>query len=433
MSTSLYPSGLCLVGSEIGLHSFIFEGNSGVWAFPNEDVWFMNEKEKIAHVRSCFPSVEEAVCFNTGTCGPLPESSMEKMREVMEHSCRKGRASIPDYMEYLEEIEGLRADLGRLIGAHPDEVTPTQHTTEAMNHILWGFDWQPGDQIITSTHEHQGLLAPLSMLHIRKGVDVVYLPFNGKVVHDRELLEDALEPNTRMVALSHVSFIDGFSLPIEALASICNDEDIPILVDGAQAVGAFPINVKEMGVDFYAAPAQKWLCGPEGMGFLYIHKEWFSRIKPTYTGIFGVRELHWIDQTSPYMVPASGARRFQSGGLFRPVVYGWRESLRLLEKEIGWVWSGKRAQHLRQKLYTELQDIPGLAMLSPKRDDATLLSFLIEGCDPQALRDFLQTKKIIIRDIPFDTPRIRVSVGFFNNEDDCDKLLHGIREFQKLA
>lgn len=388
----------------------------------------MSDIEHLERARSFFPAVSEVAYFNTGTCGPLPARTSQAMQDVIQHSSDKGRGSIPEYMVYLEEVEALREDLARWMGAEADEVAITQHTTEAMNHILWGLEFQPGDVIITSTHEHPALLAPLAMLHARRGVDVVYVDFTGHRIKDVEAFEDALGPQVRMVVLSHVSWIDGFPLPIEEITNICNDEAIPIMVDGAQSLGMMPVNVKKLGVDFYAAPCQKWLCGPEGMGVLYISKEWISRIKPTYTGIFGVRDLHWIDQTSPYYVPAAGARRYQQSGMFRPLIYGMRESLRILEHEVTLSWAHKHVRSMVRKLNTALKSIEGVEILTPRNTDSSLVTFTWDGCDAAQFRDSCEAKGIVLRDIPFDgTPRIRVSVGFFNNEGDIQKLVDAVK------
>lgn len=389
----------------------------------------MPEPKDLDHVRRLFPAVNEVAYFNSGTCGPLPTSTAEAMTQVIQHATEKGRGSIPEYMVYLEEVEALRSDLARLMGASADSVVMTQHTTEAMNHVLWGMEFNPGDVIITSTHEHPALLAPLAMLHARRGVDVIYVPFTGNPINDVEAFEDALGPQVRMVVLSHVSWVDGFPLPIEEITNICNDEDIPIMVDGAQSLGVIPLNLDKSGIDFYAAPCQKWLCGPEGLGVLYVSPSWISRLRPTYTGIFGVRDLHWLDQTSPYYVPAVGARRYQQSGMFRPLVYGMRESLRILEEDVTMEWAQKHVQSLIRKLRTECKSIPGLKVLTPHNSESSLLTITWEGCDASAFRDKMEKQGIVLRDIPFDdTPRVRLSVGYFNNEADIEKLLSALRQ-----
>lgn len=387
-----------------------------------------SEEKKIQQVRSCFPAVESTAYFNTGTCGPLPEVCAQAMSQEIHNACRDGRGSIPEYMVYLEEVEALRSDLARLIGANTDEICITQHTTEAINHVLWGMNWQAGDIILTSTQEHPALLTPLALLHARMGVEVIYLPFNGTIDHDLALLERSLHPQVRMVALSHVSWVDGFQLPITEMAHSCRAARIPILVDGAQAIGCLPIHVKTLGVDFYAAPAQKWLCGPEGMGFLYIHKDWFSRLEPTFAGIFGVRNLSWFAQNSPHYVPAEGAKRFQQSGLFRPLVYGWRASLQLLEENIGWDWIFSRSQGLFSSLKQALETLPSIQILTPTHTRTNLLTLTWSGLNAKTLSHQLETQGIVVRDIPHDhTQRLRISVGFFNHETDIQNLVETLK------
>lgn len=385
----------------------------------------MQEVEKIKRIREKMPAVEQIAYLNAGTCGPMPLSCSTIIRDAVEKELGVGRASIPGYKAFADQMEALRVRLARWIGGNADEITITSNTTEGMNIVLWGLQWQPGDEIITSTEEHHGLLAPLAMLHQRYGVNIRYLPFCGDPGRDTYLLKDAITPRTRMLAISEVLYTNSTLLKVRQLSDICREKGVAVLIDGAQSMGAIPVDVQELGVDFFAAPGQKWLCGPEGMGFLYVRRDWISRLSPTFAGIFGIRNVSWFDQVSPYFVPEVGARRYQCGGFFRPLVAAFDASLQFLEEEVGLSWMWKRIANLTKRLRDMLQQIPEVTILTPLGCEAGMLTICVDG-EPAVLRDQLEEKGVLIRDIPGEIPMLRVSVGFYNNEQDlqrfCDTL-----------
>lgn len=355
----------------------------------------------------------------------MPQVSASAMNDETQKHLMEGRASIPAYKSYLDWLEDVHSRLAKCIKAHADEIAITHHTTEGMNIALWGVDWQPGEAIITTTHEHGALLTQLATLHKRFGVEIVYLPFNGDVMHDTQLFQEACETTTpRMLAMSHVNWIDGVVFPIKELTQMAHAEGASVLIDGAQSAGAIPIDIHDLGVDFFAAPGQKWLCGPEGSGFFYVRREWLSRLQPTFTGFFGIKQLHWFDQTSPYYVPAEGAKRFHTGGFCRQAVYGLEASLRWWQDDVGMDWAFKRMVSLVNIAREKLQAVSGLEVETPaSKKPSPLLSFRIKGIKPEVVRDHCDAHQVLLRDIPGDDPVVRISVGWFNTEEEIDTLV----------
>ena len=384
------------------------------------------ESSHLQRIREAFPSVLSGGYWNSGTCGPLPRCCVEAMQEAMTLELTQGRAAISGYLAFLEKQRELHAQMARLIGASAGEVIWTQHTTEGMNIALWGFPWQAGDQIITSNQEHMGLLAPLALLHQRLGVAIRYLRFTGDADADLALLSEAWTSQTKMVALSHVSYLDGRRFPIEALGAYCRARGVPLLLDAAQSLGVLPLDVDALGVDILAAPCQKWLCAPEGSGLLYIRESWHSRIQPTFGGSFGVRFASWIDQASPYYVPSEGAGRYLQGGRFRPMLAGLMASLRFLEEEAGWPWIFSRIPLMVKQTRTALESLKGIEILTPRGLEASLLSFRIQGHDALQIAAALEHQGIILRTVG-TPPALRISVGFFHDDNDIHRLIEALR------
>lgn len=388
---------------------------------------------KLQDIRAQFPVCKDVAYFNTGTCGPMPQVCAEAMNNETYAHLTQGRASIPDYKAYLEGLDTIRQRLATLIHADSlDEILITHHTTEGLNVILWGINWQPGDVIVTSTHEHGGLLAPLAMLFRKFGVDILYLPFTGEPEQDQELLRSACRSaRVKMLAMSHVSYIDGRVFPIQQLTDLAHQEGASVLIDGAQSVGALPVDVQELGVDFYAAPGQKWLCAPEGTGMLYIRSSWISRIHPVFTGFFGLNQLSWNGQRTPYIVPAEGAQRFRTGGFCRQAIYGLEASLTWLQDEIGMDWIFQHSRKCMAYLRAQLAELEGIEIVTPEGHASPLLSFYVHVGSPIELRDALAEQHILIRDIAVGEPTARISVSFFHTPEELDRLVLAISSWVK--
>ena len=227
---------------------------------------------KPSDFRSQFPVLEHLAYLNAGTEGPLPLLAAAAVREQLELELRGGRCG-PDYFESLKDMAAeLRTRYAAVLGCSPGELALTGSTTDGVNTVLAGLDLGAGDEILTSEEEHPGLLAPLGLARRRHGVSVRVVPFAE--------LPDAVSPATRLVACSHVSWVNGRVLDARALAG----SGVPLLLDGAQAAGAVPVDVRGLGCDFYAASGQKWLCGPEGSGCLFVRSERIDELMIPWPG-----------------------------------------------------------------------------------------------------------------------------------------------------
>ena len=199
--------------------------------------------------RAQFPVLERLSYLNAGTEGPIPRAAADSVRRRIDSEAEDGRCGRP-YFEALMELAGrARAGYATALGCEPTDVALTGSTTDGVNTVIAGLDLRAGDEIVTSDQEHPGLLAPLGRARRRHGVKVRVVPFAE--------LAGAVSSTTRLVACSHVSWVGGEVADVPALVAT----GVPLLLDAAQALGAVPINVRELGCDFYAGSGQKWLCG----------------------------------------------------------------------------------------------------------------------------------------------------------------------------
>jgi len=204
-----------------------------------------------------------------------------------------------------------------------------------------------------------------------------------------------------------------------------------VAVDGAQAAGAIPVDVHGLDIDFYAVPGQKWLCGPEGVGALYVRKTCLSALTPTYIGAFALRDFEAIDLTG-YFLPAPDARRYEQSSVYWPALYGMQESLRWLEEDIGWSWLFARTAAITARCRTMLSELPGVTLHTPhtahtqaQAQQGSLTAFSVAGLEAQATATRLSEQGIIIRSIPHYN-WLRVATGFFTSESDLERLREGL-------
>ncbi len=384
--------------------------------------------EKLARIRAEMPVTENAVYLNTGTSGPLAKQTIatltaENTRELME-----GRADMTGFARLKETKAALRRAFADLTGATPAEIALTHHTTEGMNIVAHGLNFQPGDEVITTTLEHEGGLLPLYVLKQRRGitiktVDLMDTADDGEIVHR---LETAISPRTRLILFSHVAWNTGQRLPLAEISAMARRHNVLTLVDAAQSVGAIPLDLPASGVDFYAMPGQKWLCGIEGTGALYIRRERLGMLSPTFIGYASLEDSSMFDYDGAFML-AAGARRFEVGTVDRPGMHAMLANLRWLADDIGWEWIFERISAMATQTFNALNSLSGVTVITPKAGQSGLVTFNLPGYDPARAMTKLLQQNIIIRFLPYPYA-LRVSTGFYNTEADIDRLLGALED-----
>ncbi len=225
--------------------------------------------------RAAFPVLERLAYLNAGTNGPIARATAEAMVAQTLVDLTEGRAGMGYYAKTRELRERVRGQLAGLIGVPAENVALTTSTTNGCNIVLGGLGLGPGDEVVTTDEEHFGLLGPLHVCGVRVRVAAT----RGLVPADAlDRLLDAVTPKTRLLALSHVSWVTGNELPIAALRE---QTGLPLLVDGAQSGGAIAVDATPY--DYYTVSGQKWPCGPDSTGALYIRDVDSLRVcAPTY-------------------------------------------------------------------------------------------------------------------------------------------------------
>ena len=344
-------------------------------------------------IRASFPVLDRFAYLNAGTNGPLARPTVEAIVAEQLIDTAQGRGGEPYFSRALEMRGVLREKLASLLSVEPSQVALTRSTTDGCNIVLAGLDIGPEDEIVTSDVEHFGLIGPLAA----SGARVITAP------EDRIL--EAVTDRTKLVAISHVSWVSGNSLEPERVK---DETGLPILVDGAQSAGA--ILVEAGAFDFYAISCQKWLCGPDVTGALVVAKpeelrvalpSYFAQTEHRPDGSYEARE---------------GAERFDSGWIGTPSLAGLTAAL---DTAPGWRFErgAEIAASCRSALAERFE-----VVTNP--DQAGLVSFRPEG-DPVETVERLRAQDVIVRELP-GRNLIRVSCGYWTSETDLERLLGGL-------
>jgi len=346
-----------------------------------------------------FPVLERVAYLNAGTFGPLAQETTDAMAAQAAIDLEQGRGGKRYFEAMIDMRARVRGLFAELLGTQPENVALTASTTMGCQIVLSGLRLEPGDEIVTTDEEHFGLLGSL---HV-SGACVRVAATRGRSREEAlAALLAEVRPRTRLIALSHVSWVTGSLLPIDAVKA---ETRLPVLVDGAQSVGAIPVDTG--GADFYTVSGQKWLCGPDATGALYVRDPDSIRVAlPTYWS----REAHDPDGA---FEPRAGAGRFDTGPIPVPSLAGLETALRLAPESR---FADARAVADRcRELLAERFDV-----VTPP-DEATLVSFRPRS-DAAETVSALYDADVVVRDIP-ETGLVRVSCGYWTTEEHVDRLL----------
>ena len=382
----------------------------------------------IDKIRSQIPVLAHTAYMNTGWSGPAPRRVAQAMKDRIDLELEQGTTTSGVYEAGKEIQEQAQAAAARIFNASIDEVMVTRNTTEGLNIVLSGLDWQQGDEIIICDMEHGSVIAPAQLIGQRYGVAVKVVDLE---VHDSSetiatKIVAAFTPKTRMVFISHILYATGRRMPAEEIRRATKDRGILMMLDGAQTGGHIELDMARSGFDFYSIPGQKWLLGYEGSGALYIRREHLERIHPAHTG---GRAIARPANAHNFQPVADSMEKFLGGSVSVPVQAAFLEATKFIE-EAGIYNIETRNLDLAESAKAKLSEVPGVTVLSPseRRDSSGLVTFAVEGQTPISVVEQLwEDHKIVVRQVGHPAG-VRVSLHFFNTEEEVELLVGGVRE-----
>lgn len=400
----------------------------------------------IGAVRRQFPCLETVVngkpliYFDTAATAQRPQCVLDAMDGYYRHSNANIHRGVHTLAEQAtEQFEAARDELVDYINAGDRrQLVFTRGTTEAVNLVAQAYlrpRLQAGDEILVSHMEHHSNIVPWQLLAEQTGAVVKVIPINERGELCVDQLPELITDRTRMLAVVHVSNALGTINPIAQIVKIAHQHDVPVLVDGAQAMPHCRVDVQALGCDFYCISAHK-MYGPTGIGALYGKLEHFEAMPPWHGGGEMIRYVSF-EGTEYNDLPA----KFEAGTPNIAGVIGFGETVRFL-KRVGIEAAAEHEHRLLQHLTTQMNEISGVRIIGTAANKAAVVSFTLEGVHPHDLGTLLDHEGVAIRTghhcaMPvmqyFKVPATaRMSLGMYNTVEEIDSAVQSLQRVRDI-
>jgi len=366
------------------------------------------------------------IYLNNASVSLMPFSSIEAMKNFLVNYSIKGPDSIDSDVFLKEKLIQIRRTISNLIHCRPEEIVFTQSTTDGVNMVATGLSFDSKSNVVIRgmAHEHHANYYPWLRLSQKLSLKSLKTDLNG--FFDIKELHNLVDKNTKCVALSHALYNTGAILPVEEIGEYLEKNNVPYFIDTAQTVGCFgEYDFKKTKSNFMSFNGSKWLCGPMGTGIFYCKKESSKLLEPSSIG--GESAMVY-DETN--LVYKDIPDKFQTG--FRNYVgfVGLEASINYM-LQFGLNNIRSKIMKLSNQMREELSKISGITLFGPEDQSkrTSIVSFSIDGQEPQKIVELLEKKKIVIavREI-VDKKILRASPHFFNSEEEIQKVVDEIRK-----
>lgn len=382
--------------------------------------------ERWAELRADIPALERYAYLNTGFAPPPSRSMTAAVQARLDLELQHGSTTRLAMDEARERKEHLRGLFAQVLGADPAEVAITSSTGVGVSTALAGLALRAGDKILTTSVEHGSGVVPLYHAGAMSEVAVEFVPIapddsHGTIV---ERFTSMLDERTCAVMLSEISFATGQLLPVRAITEAAHRVGAVVVIDGAQTAGHVPLDVHELGIDAYAIPAQKWLCGPRGIGALYVSPEALPRIASSIVDVTLAEE--W-DLAGTFAPKGDVPGKFELAAVPPVLVAGAIQATEAcLESGPEAVFD--RVRELNRAAEARFATIEGVTIESPRNDESRtgLFCFGTKGIDAADLGPWLQREHDVVCRAVRERNVTRLSLHVFNTEGDIERAAVGV-------
>jgi len=368
--------------------------------------------------RKEFPVTDTLVYMNHAGVSPTSARAQAAMTKWFDECVRRG---ILEEEGWVDTAEACRARFAQMIGATAHEVCFVRNTSHGLALVAEGLSWKPGDRVAVATEiEYPSNVYVWQHLRDRGvEVDTIAAP-DGAVLP--EAIEDALTPNTRLVAVSSAQYSTGAVTDLKSIGTLCRDRDVLFCVDGIQTVGALETDVKEVGAHFLSADSHKWMLAMHGLGALYVSEDVIDRIRPVLVGWKSTTDAWNFDRA--YFDLRNDAAKLEEGSLPWALIVGFHAALELL-LEAGIPAISDHIHSLVDHLASGLEGLG--AEVYPEADlRHHILTFTHPQADGAKLLERLSEQNFVISR---RRGRVRVSPHLYNTRDEIDQLVGAVGEF----
>ena len=370
-----------------------------------------------ASVRADFPSVARETYLNSAALHPVGTFAANAMKGVIDHRLLGPGEGRADFNARAQEE--LKKKFGAMINAAPTEIAYTANTSDGENIVVLGLDLakQKGANIVIDELHFTSSLYMYKELE-KQGVNLRIVKHkNWKI--DPEDMSRMIDRNTKLVSIALVSNVNGFMHDCKAVSAIAHARGALVFADIIQAVGAVPVDVKALGIDFASSGTYKWLMGERGIGFLYVREDLQGAVLPTTR--YGHRQVSNFNRAQLTWEPQPGAARYETGGIPVILAAGVNAGIDYVNK-LGLTNIRAHAKQLTDRLQTELPPL-GYKPLTPRETETPTVAFEVK--DAPATTKMLQAGKIVGTMIGNEN-RIRLAVSVFNTHEDIDRVISAL-------
>ena len=400
----------------------------------------------IENIKSQFPIFSQKingkplVYLDSSNSSQKPISVINRLNDFYKNEFSNiGRSIHSLAVNATNKFEETRMSVKNFINAKSkDEIIFTKNATESMNLVATTFGQQnieKDDEILVTELEHHSNYVPWHFLRERKGAIIKFAPINedGDIITDE--LKKLITSKTKIVAVTHLSNVTGTIVPIKEIVEIAHKKNVPVLVDGCQAVPHIKVDVTDLDCDFYAFSGHK-VYGPTGVGVLYAKKKWLEKLPPYIGGGAMISEVK-----KDKIVYASPPEKYESGTMPTAEVIAFRESIKFMES-IGMDNLIKHEDEIKNYALEKLRKINSVKIIGNPKNKAGVIAFTIQGIHPHDIATILDDDGVAIRaghhccQILHEklnlTATARASIGIYNTKDDIDVFCKTIENCRKI-
>lgn len=373
-------------------------------------------KNELKEIRSFFPHTKSGLIYlNHAAISPLPVQINQSVSRWLDI---RTNGPVENFSELEETLQSTRQRVAAYLNAaSADQITFLGNTSDAISAVASGLNWNEGDEIILNTMEFPSNVQPFRRLE-PKGVKLIYIPHHNHTI-TADQIEASITPKTKMVSVSAVQYLSGYRADLMAIGKLCKEKNILFVVDGIQALGAAPLDVKACHIDAVATGAHKWLMAPMGIGFLYLSKTLQEMLSPFKTGWLSVEDPWELSEFEHEWLPVSA--HLETGTPNMLGIAGLGESLKLFN-EVG---PNEIKKHILYLTEFTLNNLVGRSCEPITKMDEQerlgIVSFsMTDRIDSNGTIEELKKKNITIssRENYF-----RVSPHFYNTEEEIETAL----------
>lgn len=359
-----------------------------------------------------FPAIESYLYLNTASIGLVPKRTIDAVTEFSRSVMRDGAAFLDEERE-AEVFEDLRKESSKLLGCDRDEVAVFSSVTEALSSIALALG--RGGKVVSTSVEFPSVVYPWMRIGKEKGWSVELVEAEENVVDEGRLLSRITE-GVKVVCISHVEFLTGQKFDLRAIAERAHEIGALLIVDGIQAAGCVPLDVKKLDVDVYVAGSYKWLLGPMGAAFAYIRRELADDLEP---GIVGWRSVEDMWSLSIEVRYAGAARKFEYGTSDYSSKVGLASSIEyILSMGVDAIY--EHDMRVSSKFIEELSGLEGLRIVTPEESERRGPIVALEGRGLKRLLEHRGEGRKLVASMRRGL--LRFSFHFYNDEDDASEV-----------